>query len=191
MRLASVLMLAAAASAAGQAYEDWYPSDITPPPGTRYHCALTALPRELPGIPAADRRFINHTYAMLLKATQAKLVLTQAMESSTDLASPLEVYLRVIDDARNAIAAEPAPEGLTPFVEDVLQALELQQASFRAAVARRAKGEPAAVLYQIPEGRTASRRLISAWMHMQRRYPAWDAAVGKSVYHHLCALDFF
>ena len=55
--------------------DDVYPRDITPPAGTQYPCALTALPRSLPGIPEADRAYINRTYARVLRATHAKLVL--------------------------------------------------------------------------------------------------------------------
>src|SRR6185436_6475395 len=54
--------------------EEAYPADITPPAGTRYPCALTALPRELPGIPPADHAYINRAYAVILRATHAKLV---------------------------------------------------------------------------------------------------------------------
>lgn len=81
----ALLLISAAAcmqvSAEGP-YEDWYPADITPPAGTQYPCALTALPRGLPGIPAGDRRFVNHVYSAVLKATQAKLVLLSALHGS-------------------------------------------------------------------------------------------------------------
>jgi hypothetical protein len=56
---AALLLLLAATSGAAQ---DAYPTDITPPPGTRYPCALTALPRGLPGIPEADRAYVNHSW---------------------------------------------------------------------------------------------------------------------------------
>jgi hypothetical protein len=46
-------------------------------------------------------------------------------------------------------------------------------------------------VYQIREGHQASERLLSAWAHMQQRYPKWDATLKDSVYHHLCALDLF
>ena len=65
--------------------EDVYPRDITPPAGTQYPCALTALPGALPGIPEADRAYINRTYARILRATQAKLVLLKALGEGRDL----------------------------------------------------------------------------------------------------------
>ena len=40
---AAVLWLAGASASA----QDRYPADITPPPGTRYPCALTALPHDV------------------------------------------------------------------------------------------------------------------------------------------------
>jgi hypothetical protein len=55
--------------------EDAYPSDITPPAGTQYPCALTPLPRALPGIPEGDRTYVDRTYTRILRATQVKLVL--------------------------------------------------------------------------------------------------------------------
>jgi len=59
------------AAALVSADDERYPDDITPPPGTRYPCALTALPRALPGIPDADRAYVNRTYTRILRATQA------------------------------------------------------------------------------------------------------------------------
>lgn len=41
-----------------------YPQDVSPPPGTRYPCALTALPRALPGIPEPERGYINRVYSI-------------------------------------------------------------------------------------------------------------------------------
>lgn len=171
--------------------DDWYPKDITPPAGTQYPCALTALPRDLPGVPASDRRFINHAYSLILKATQAKLVLLKALESTTDLEPALARYLEETRGLRARLASEPVPEGLGPFQADVLEALDRQQAFFRAAVASRASGGSYADIFSHPDGRVASHRLISAWGRMQRRYPSWGPALRDSVYHHLCALDLF
>jgi hypothetical protein len=63
--------LATSWAAEPPAVEDAYPADITPPAGTRYPCALPALPRALPGIPEADRAYINRTYARVLRAEPA------------------------------------------------------------------------------------------------------------------------
>ncbi|HEY4597563.1 MAG TPA: hypothetical protein VIJ02_14285, partial [Thermoanaerobaculia bacterium] len=70
--LSLLLGVGAAMTAAAPGADNWYPADITPPPGTHYPCALTALPPGLPGIPAAERELINHVYSMVLKAVQAK-----------------------------------------------------------------------------------------------------------------------
>jgi len=59
--VAGLLLLAAGRAPA----EDAYPTDITPPEGTRYPCALAALPRGLPGIPEGDRAYLNRTYARI------------------------------------------------------------------------------------------------------------------------------
>ena len=183
----------ARAAPAGEAagYDDWYPDDITPPAGTQYPCALTALPRDLPGVPAADRQFVNHVYSMVLKATQAKLELLHALKDTDGLQVPLDRYLEATQEARDRIVAEPVPAGLEEFTGDVLEALDKQRSFFRAAVASRARGVSWNELFQHPDGRAASRRLISAWSRMTQRYPQWSPALRDSVYHHLCALDLF
>lgn len=198
----SVLLLAAAVTGAAVLQagasaippgEDWYPADIAPPPGTQYPCALTALPRDLPGIPAGDRRFINHVYSMLLRATQAKLVLQKALGDGNGprLATAHADYRRITGDALAKIRAEPVPAGLERFREDVTAALDLQRSTFEQAVKARVGGGPAGEEYRLPEGRAASQRLIAAWAKMTQRYPAWSAEMRDSVYHHLCALDLF
>jgi hypothetical protein len=171
----------------------WYPADITPPPGTSYPCALTALPPGLPGIPAADRRFIDHVYSMVLKTTQAKLVLLAATEKNqTGLEPRLADYLRTTDETLRKIEAEPVPDGLAPFAGNVTNAIELQRTFFRKAVDARAHGTSYQQMFRIPEARQASRLLLGAWSKMAHRYHgAWSPEIKNSLYHHLCALDFF
>jgi hypothetical protein len=178
-------------ASSGAAGEEAYPSDITPPAGTQYPCALTPLPRALPGIPEGDRAYVNRTYTRILRATQAKLVLLKALEEASEEPAALARYQDVTRQLAERLAAEPAPAGLAPFQDDVLQALALQQAFFAKAVPLRHSGRSMAELYQIPEGRQASARLISAWSRMQGRYPAWSPETKDSIYHHLCALDLF
>lgn len=88
-------------------------------------------------------------------------------------------------------AADTVPSGLAPFQEDVQEAVRLQQAFFAKAAPLRETGRPMAEVYQLPEGRQASSRLISAWGRMQSRYPAWSPETKDSIYHHLCARDLF
>jgi hypothetical protein len=169
---------------------DVYPRDITPPPGTQYPCALKALPEGVPGILEADRAYVNRTYAVILRAIQAKLLLLKALEEGRDVRLALARY----QDATRPVAVrltEPAPAGLAAFQEDVRQALALQQAFFAEAVSMREEGRGMAEIYQIPQGRQASARLISAWGRMQARYRAWSPQTKDSIYHHLCALDLF
>ena len=170
--------------------EDGYPADITPPAGTQYPCALKALPRELPGIPEADHAYINRTYAVILRATQAKLVILKALEDGRDLRLALARYQDAVRPLSLRLS-EPPPAGLAAFQEDVLQALALQQAFFVEAVARREGGGSMSDVYAVPQGRQASAKLISAWGRMQARYPSWAAETKDSIYHHLCALDLF
>jgi hypothetical protein len=184
--------LLSSAFARGQsAADDAYPADITPPPGTRYPCALTALPRALPGIPEGDRAYINRTYSRILRATQAKLVALKALEEGRDSSAALARYLETTTTLAGRVGAELAPAGLGTFQDDVVQALRLQQEFFRKAVVLRAAGRGMGDVYAIPEGRQASARLIAAWGKMSARYPGWSAETRDSIYHHLCALDLF
>ena len=185
--LLGLLLLAAIRASA----QDAYPSDITPPAGTQYPCALTALPRGLPGIPQADREYVNRTYARVLRATQAKLVLLKALEERQDLDARLGRYLSELEPLVQRQRDDRVPAGLEPFQQDVLSALGLQQAFFSKAVPMRDAGRGMDEAYRIAEGRQASARLIAAWSRMQARYPGWPAATRDSVYHHLCALDLF
>lgn len=177
--------------AAGAPFEDWYPADIAPPPGMRYPCALTALPRELPGIPPSHRAFINHAYTLILRAAQAKLVVYNELGAQPPSNAVLESYLATTRELRRRLSAEPAPGSLTAFRDDVSAAMELQMTFFTKAVARRRAGETFEQVIGMPEGREASGRLHSAWGKMSARYPSWSADTKDSIYHHLCALDLF
>lgn len=182
-------LLIAAGQRGGE--DDWYPPDITPPEGTRYPCALTALPRGLPGIPEDDRRYINHAYALILKATHAKLVVLKAVQENADPEAALYRYEAEVRVLADRLRNEPVPRDLEPFRDDVLEALGLQQAFFRQAVQLRGAGRSMHDVYRIPDGRAASSRLVSAWGRMQRRYRSWSRETRESIYHHLCALDLF
>ena len=181
----------APASVKQAADDEPYPADITPPDGTRYPCALTALPRTLPGIPEADRAYINRAYTRVLRATQAKLVMLKALDESRGVEESLLRYREVTARLTDSLRGEAAPAGLEPFQADVAQALILQQAFFAQAAPLRQAGGSMQEVYAVPEGRQASSRLISAWGRMQARYPSWSPETKDSIYHHLCALDLF
>ena len=186
--------LACARSAASERRVDetgQYPRDITPPAGTAYPCALTALPEDLPGIPAADRSYINRTYARILRATQAKLVLLKALNDEQDVGAQSAKYRASIDKIVAASRDDSPPSGLENFHRDVISAVELQRAFFQKAGPMRTAGKSMDAVFQLPEGRDASGRLMSAWQAMAARYPAWPDNTKDSIYHHLCALDFF
>jgi len=190
-RFAVVALLMLLGAGAAASAEDNYPSDITPPPGTRYPCALTALPRGLPGIPEADRAFINHTYARVLSATQAKLVLLKALEARQETSAALARYQQDTQGLAARQKADVVPSGLEAFQDDVLAALALQQSFFAQATALREAGRGMDEAYGLPQGRQASTRLVAAWSRMQARYPGWAGETRDSIYHHLCALDLF
>jgi len=190
VRLALLAFLLSAAGSAAPA-QDSYPADIAPPPGTRYPCALTALPPGLPGVPPADRAFVNRTYSRVLRATQAKLLLLKSLDERQGMSDALARYLGETEALAGRQKADAVPEGLGPFQKDVLAALELQQAFFRKALPLREAGRGMDVAYQVPEGRQASARLVAAFGQMQARYPSWSAETRDSIYHHLCALDLF
>ena len=190
VRLAFLAFLLSTAGTAARA-QDSYPTDIAPPPGTRYPCALTALPPGLPGVPPADRAFVNRTYSRVLRATQAKLLLLKSLDERQRMSDALARYLDETEALAGRQQADAVPEGLGPFQQDVLAALELQQAFFRKALPLREAGRGMDAAYQMPEGRQASARLVAAFGQMQARYPSWSAETRDSIYHHLCALDLF
>lgn len=189
--LTALSILPAVSAGQKPASDDAYPSDITPPEGTRYPCALTPLPRSLPGIPEADRVYVNRAYTRILRATQSKLLLLKALEDGGAVPAALARYQDATRRLAEQLAAEPSPAGLAPFQDDVLQALALQQAFFAKAAPLRQSGSSMADVYRIPEGRQASARLIAAWGKMRSRYPSWAPETKDSIYHHLCALDLF
>lgn len=193
MRRAATLGLLAFALPliAQQPGDDVYPADIRPPAGTQYPCALVALPQGLPGIPEADRAYINRSYARILRATQAKLVVLRALDEGSQMAAARARYDERTATLLAGLRADTPPPGLQPFLDDVLAAIELQRRFFAQALTLREKGLAMSAVYAVPEGRQASARLIAGFAKMQARYPQWTAATRDSIFHHLCALDLF
>lgn len=135
-----------------------------------------------------------HCPRACLKSVQAKLVLQAALneEKGKALDARLTAYLRNTDEALKKIEAEPVPEGLPAFTADVVEAIKLQRAFFRKAVTARGRGLSLEEIFQFPEARDASKLLLGAWAKMAKRYQgAWAPDTKDSIYHHLCALDFF
>ena len=168
-----------------------YPSDISPPPGTEYPCALTPLPVGLPGIPTADREYINRTYARILRATQAKLVLLKAMSDRQGVAAATGEYHASAATLLDRLRSDHPPAGLEEFHRDVIAAIELQDRFFQKTVPMREGGASMEEVFTVSEGRAASGKLMSAWGAMRSRYSGWPPETKDSIYHHLCALDFF
>jgi hypothetical protein len=111
-KLAALVAAGALSMGAQSVSDDAYPRDITPPPGTQYPCALTALPRALPGIPEADRAYVNRTYAPHSRSPPSR-----------SLGGTPRSLLRP-----GMPTAQPVPPaGLRRSRKDVRQALELQQ----------------------------------------------------------------
>jgi len=179
------------AMSASTEFERWYPDDITPPEGTEYPCALTALPRDLQGIPPTERGYVDHICAKLLEAIHLRLELTAALSAGGDASEELAAYEEGIAPVLAALAAEEGPPGLASFQEDVVRAIELQREAFRKAVPLRADGATMEQVWQLGEVHESSKRLLTAWGTISARYQGgWSPAVMDSVYHHLCALDF-
>ncbi len=174
------------------AYDNWYPTSITPPAGHQYPCALVALPVSLDGIPAGDREFINHAYSMILKCLQAKMLMIDALyKNNENYSSAFNQYLKETTAAKQKIAAEKAPSGLDEFKNDVIKAIDLQISFFRTGTQLREQHKDMQTVLAVPEGRAASSSLFAAWNKMSSRYPSWSPSVKDSIYHHLCALDLF
>ncbi|MFA7338082.1 MAG: hypothetical protein WC028_14950 [Candidatus Obscuribacterales bacterium] len=191
MPLLALVFLPSLALAQGN-YQNWYPRDISLPSGHSYPCALTAMPANLEGIPAADRAFINHVYAMLLQCVQAKTVMVDTLRAdSGGFSQAYSSYYAKTTQARQKIMAEPLPGGLQGFRDGVINALDQQILFFGKASRARASGKSFQEVMGYSEGRNASTLLIGAWSAMSARYPGLSPAVSDSAYHHLCALDLF
>ncbi|MBP6746480.1 hypothetical protein KA344_14680 [bacterium] len=189
--LSATVFLPSLALAQGN-YQNWYPRDISLPSGHSYPCALTAMPANLEGIPAADRAFINHVYAMLLQCVQAKTVMVDTLRAdSGGFSQAYSSYYAKTTQARQKILAEPLPAGLQGFRDGVINALDQQILFFGKASRARASGKSFQEVMTYSEGRNASTLLIGAWSAMSARYPGLSPAVSDSAYHHLCALDLF
>ena len=191
--LTTLMLLAALGWASPAAGDGDYPADITPPPGTQYPCALTALPRTLTGVPEAERGYVNGVYGQVIRGIHAKLLVLTALagNDSSERGAALSRYFAATDAVATRIGGLPAPAGLEPFRDDVVAALRLQRTFFEKAVEARRSGGSMDDVWRIAEGRQASGRLIAAWGRMQARYPQWSRETSDSVYHHLCALDLF
>jgi TPR repeat protein len=194
-------------------FEDWYPQNIDPPYQTKYPCELTALPRVLAGLPVADQRYLNHVCAMILFITQTKLQTVRYMaRAGADLDRVIATALQDYDWALARIGEEPVPEGLEGFQREILAAYSTQRAWFPKAAAHiRADRRRASQCWnrqpkmssqrfntvltemftQVPEAKQASGKLRSAWGILQKRYAKLNKAAMNSLYHHLCASDFF
>lgn len=171
-------------------FVDWYPQSIALPNGVAYHCDLTPLPRSLPGIPESDRRYINHTYSMILRCAQAKTIMISKMQPG----SARTAYSRYYADTSQAldkIRREPTPKGLERFRNQVMNAIILQVKFFDKASKATEAGTSLNAVLQYPEGKQASALLVSAFGEMAQRYPSWGGDTKDSIYHHLCALDLF
>lgn len=189
----AALVLVAALAPPLTASDDAYPADITPPAGTQYPCALTALPRTLTGVPEAERGYVTRVYGLVIRGIHAKLLVLKALDGNeaSGRGAALARYQADTDAVVARISALPAPAGLEPFRDDVVAAFRLQRTFFEKAVEGRRSGASMSEVWGIPEGRQASARLIAAWGRMQARYPQWSRETSDSVYHHLCALDLF
>jgi hypothetical protein len=174
-----------------QNYQNWYPSNIAMPAGHSYPCTLTALPTNLEGVPAGDRAFINHVYAMLLQCVQAKTVMVDTLRADSGFVQANSVYYAKTTQARQKIMAEAVPNGLQGFRDGVVKAIDQQIQFFAKAAKARANGTSFQEVMGYSEGRDASNLLLQAWGAMPSRYPGMSPAVKDSMYHHLCALDLF
>mgnify|MGYP000042662662 CR=1 FL=1 len=192
--LSAILLIPQAVRAQGSNnYQNWYPQSIALPSGHSYPCALTALPSNLEGVPAPERAFINHIYAMLLQCVQAKTIMIDSLrrDSAGGFTQSYGTYYAKTTQARQKIMAEPVPGGLQGFRDGVVSAIDQQILFFGKASRARSAGKSFQEIIGYPEGRTASSLLIQAWGAMQSRYPNLSAPVKDSAYHHLCALDLF
>lgn len=172
--------------------DNWYPASISLPANHRYPCNLTPLPRDLTGIPQDEKLYVNHSFSLLLRLLQAKIVMFDTvMWEKQAYNNAYNTYYANTVAARQKFMQIPVPKGLEGFRNDVVNAVDKQIVFFRAAASARQSGKTSREVLQIPQAKEASSLLVSAWGKVQTRYPGMSAAVKDSMYHHLCALDVF
>lgn len=175
----------------GGKFENWYPDDISLPPGIQYPCELTPLPTILTGVPVDERRYVNHSCALMIGLIKEKEVLMDAIVNGRSLGEKHASYATKNGEVIGKLKAEPVPSGLEGFHADLIRSLELQAAFFDEAVRQLGGGASVDQVQQIPSGRESSGKLITCWGAWQARYPQLAPEVKDSMYHHLCALDLF
>lgn len=170
----------------------WYPQSISLPANHKYPCALNPLPRDLTGIPQNEKLYIDHSFSLLLKMLQAKIVMFDTVSwDNQQYQSAYTTYYSSTVQARQKFLQLATPKGLEGFRNDVVNGLDKQIAFFQKASKMRADGKSAQDIMTIPEGKVASSLYMSAWQKIATRYPSMSAQVKDSMYHHLCALDIF
>ncbi len=188
----SQFQIFAANAQAQSAGDNWYPNSIALPANHKYPCALTALPRDLTGIPQTEKSYINHSFSLLLKLLQAKVVMFDTvMWDNQAYNNAYNTYYSSTVAARQKFMQIPTPKGLEGFRNDVVNAVDKQIVFFRSAATARQSGKSSQEVLQIPQAKEASSLLMNAWVKIQSRYPGISAHVKDSMYHHLCALDVF
>ena len=186
----SAALMASAMQAPALA-DSWYPKTAEPYPGTTFHCALTALPADQPGINSTDREFFDHSCAVLLRCAQEKELMLTALSDNKG-AQALARYERATKEQLDRLKTVVAPAGLESFKSDVDGAISLQMLFFQKAVKARQDGTDMKGAMAIPEGREASQKLFAAWDVFQKRYLIfWGGSTKDCIYHHLCAYDLF
>lgn len=174
---------------------DPYPTSVAPPAGLQWPTPLTALPRDLPGVPAGDHRFLKHTFAAVLAASRAKLIMlngllayTKAGKRDVDLPRMLAGYVDATVAARKALAGLTAPAGLDVFVKLLLNALGHQEQYFKKSVRLALSGKGWKVL-KLPESARASLKLNQAYELLHKRYAQSAPTTLESLKSHLKVLD--
>ncbi|MCW5821632.1 MAG: hypothetical protein KIT34_02455 [Cyanobacteria bacterium TGS_CYA1] len=170
----------------------WYPQSISLPANHKYPCALNPLPRDLKGIPQNEKLYIDHSFSLLLKMLQAKIVMFDTVSwDNQQYQSAYTTYYFSTVSARQKFLQLATPKGLEGFKNDVINGLDKQIVFFQKSAKMRADGKSAQDILAIPEGKAASSLYMSAWQKIETRYPGLSAPVKDSMYHHLCALDIF
>jgi len=178
------------AKPAQAANANWYPASVAAPNGLSYPCNLHPLPRSMDGIPARDRVYINHTFAMILRALQAKTVMLSKLTKGNARPAYATYYATTIS-ALKTIQKEPTPRGLETFRNEVMNGIILQMTFFKKATTAAEAGSDFKTIMKIPEGKQASAQLQAAWSQLKSHYTNIGPMTENSLYHHLCALDLF
>ncbi len=172
-------------------YENWYPANIAPPPGLKYPCGIVSLMTVIHKFPPKEQPFINHVFAVVLKAAHGKMKIWKNYQTyNTNPGMDHQVYKAEVMPLLNQLRTIPAPEpGLNAVKGAIFQAIGWQNNFFGRAQPLVMQRAPLVEFASIPDGRMLVMRMNEAKAAVDQYYSNLDPQARSVLQQHLCVLD--